>query len=128
MNGTKGKTKGARRKISENASLAVNLMDLSLENLKMALPGSRITADELTNGWKIDSSDYIENITLIGQNMGGEFKKITIYNALSDDSLSVDFNEKDESVLGITFSAHYDPADSSDKIWAIKDLATEPAQ
>ena len=46
-NGLKGKTKGLRRKIREEASLTVNLMDLSLDNLKSMLPGSRVSAASL---------------------------------------------------------------------------------
>lgn len=122
-NGTKGKTKGLRRTISSNASLEVNLMDLSLENLKMALPGSRLVGDELSNGWKIEDVDYIDNVTLIGEDMGGNYKKVTIFNALMDEPLSLEMAEDDESVLTLTWSAHYDPADLEDKLWTITDLA-----
>lgn len=124
LNGLKGKTKGLRRKISENATLEVNMVELSLENLKLALPGSRIVGSELTNGWEIKDVDYIDNVTLIGKDMGGAYKKITIYNALMDESLSFAMNEKDESVLTLTLSAHYDPADEADKLWTITDLKT----
>lgn len=128
VNEVKGKTKGLRRKISENASLEVNLMDLSLENLKMALPGSTLAGKELTNGWKINNTDYIDNVTLIGQDMGGTYKKVTIYNALMDESLSIAMDKDDESVLTLTLSAHYDPADETDKLWTITDLTTLPSK
>lgn len=124
VNGAKGKTKGLRRKISENASLEVNLMDLSLENMKLALPGSRLVGSELKNGWKIENVDYIDNVTLIGQDMGGTYKKITIYNALMDESLSLAMDEKEESVLTLTLSAHYDPTDDTGKLWTINNLTT----
>lgn len=122
FNGTRGKTKGLRRKISENASLSVNLADLSLENLKMALPGSRIVDNELSNGWTIENSDYLENVVLIGVDRGGKFKKITVYNALMDEALSLAMVEDDESVIELTLSGHYDPEDTDNKLWAIKDL------
>lgn len=128
INGAKGKTKGLRRTISSNASLEINLMDLSLENLKMALPGSRLTGSELKNGWKIEDIDYIDNVTLIGKDMGGTYKKVTIFNALMDESLSFVMDEKDESVLTLTLSAHYDPADETDKLWTITDLPTLPSE
>lgn len=123
-NSMKGKTKGMRRKISENASLKVNLMDTSLENLNMAIPGSRIVENKLTNGWNITDVDYIENIVLIGEDMGGGFRKITLYNVLMDESLTFAMTDKDESVIEMTFAAHYDPADDEDKLWDIEDLST----
>lgn len=122
VNQVKGKTKGLRRKISENATLEVNVMDLSLENLKLALPGSTLAGKQLTNGWKINNTDYIDNVTLIGEDMGGSYKKVTIYNALMDESLSIEMAEDDESVLALTLSAHYDPTDETDKLWTITDL------
>lgn len=123
-NGLKGKTKGMRRKITENALLTVNLMDLSLENLKLALPGSQLAENKLTNGWNITNDDYIENVTLIGEDMGGNYKKITVYNALMDEALSITLAEDDESVMELTMSAHYDPADNEDNLWSIEDLTS----
>lgn len=124
VNGLKGKTKGLRRKIAENATLEVNLMDLSLENLKMALPGSRLVENKLTNGWTIKSTDYIDNVTLIGKDMGDNYKKVTINNALMDESLSVAMNEDAESVIKLVFSAHYDLNDENDSLWSIEDLTS----
>lgn len=121
-NSLKGKTKGMRRIISENASLEVNLMDLSIENLQMALPGSEIVAGELINGWKIKDSDYIKSVTILGEDMGGKFKKITVFNALVDENLSVAFVEDDESAIAIKFAAHYDPADKTDSLYKISEI------
>ena len=126
-NGFKGKTKGARRKIKENASLEVNLMDLSLENLKMALPGSKLSENKLTNGFFISLEDYLDNVTLIGEDMSGKFKKITIFNVLVDEPVTISMDEDDESVVAIKFAAHYDPSDESGTIWTIEDL-TELAE
>ena len=124
VNGVKGKTKGLRRKIREEASITTNLMDLSLENLKLALTGSVLAEGKLSNGWTIPASDYITNITIVGINMAGEYKKCTIYNALSDEGIEVGFVEDDESVIEVTFSAHFDPEDADDKLWEIEDLTT----
>lgn len=120
-NGQKGKTKGARRKITENASLKVNLIDLSIENLKIALPGSTLTVGKLENGWKISLEDYIDNIVLIGKTMDDQYKKITLFNVLVDEALSLALTEKDEAVVEMTLSAHYDPTDLDSKLWSIED-------
>ncbi len=124
-NGLKGKTKGLRRKIREEASLTVNLMDLSLDNLKSMLPGSKKSATSLKHGWKIEDEDYIDNVTIIGEELGGGFKKITIYNALSDEPTEVTLIEDDETAVAITFSAHFDLDDGCENeadFWEIEDL------
>lgn len=122
VGGLRGKTKGLRRKIREDASLELNLMDLSLENLKMALPGSVLVENKLTNGWVIKNEDYLKNVTLIGEDMGGNYKKITIYNALMDEALSIEMSDKEESSIQLKLSGHYDPEDKSHKLYNIEDL------
>lgn len=125
VDGVRGKTKGLRRRIREEANLVVNFMDLSLENLKMALPGSRIDEldGKLSSGWKIEDEDYLKNVTLIGENMKGEYKKITIYNALADEGLSITMEDEDESVVEVQFAAHHKPCPTeTDVLWDIEDI------
>lgn len=130
VDGTRGKTKGLRRRIREDANLAVNFMDLSLKNLNMALPGSKldVAGKKLSSGWKITDEDYLENVTLIGEDMKGEFKKITIYNALADEGLEISMQDEDESVVEVHFSAHHKPDPTeTDVLWDVEDI-TEIAE
>lgn len=128
VNGTRGKTKGLRRQTTENAKLTLNLMDLSLQNLQIALPGSKLELNKLSNGWKISSSDYLSNVVLIGTTLDDKYRKITLYNALMDEALSFAMTDKDESVVELTLSAHYDPEDADNKLWDIEDLDTLAAE
>lgn len=57
VDGTRGKTKGFRRIIENNASLGINLLEMSPENFKLAL-----TAADITN--IVDSND---GVTVIGK-------------------------------------------------------------
>jgi len=130
-NSLKGKTKGLRRKIREDASLRVNLMDLSLDNVKSMLPGSRLSGKILKHGWDIEDEDYIENVTIIGEELGGGFKRITIYDALSDEPVEITLVEDDESAVEVQFSAHHDLPGAEDyDFWEVEDLTslanTEP--
>lgn len=128
VDGTRGKTQGLRRRIREEANLTVNFMDLSLTNLKMSLPGSRLEGNKLSSGWKIEDEDYLKNVTLIGENMKGEYKKISIYNALADEGLEITMEDEDESVVEIQFSAHHKPDPTeTDVLWDIEDI-TEIAE
>ena len=126
--GARGKEKGLRRVINEDAMLTVNLMDLSLDNIALALAGARTTDDgtnitSIKNGYTglIADADYITNVTLIAPTLGGQWKVITIYNALSDNGLSMELTDKDESVVELQLSAHWDPADLTAEIYKIED-------
>ena len=89
------------------------------------LPGSKKSATSLKHGWKIEDEDYIENVTIIGEELGGGFKKITIYNALSDEPTEITLIEDDETAVAITFSAHFDPEEGCEneaEFWEVEDL------
>ncbi|MTI46664.1 hypothetical protein [Sporosalibacterium faouarense] len=123
--GRRGKTKGLRRIINENASLTVRLMDLSQENIKMALAGSNLdeATSAITNGDRtISDSDYLKNIALVGTTTGGKTKVITLFNALSDNGLNMEMVDKDELAVELHFSAHYDPANLESPIYKIEDV------
>lgn len=122
VDGIKGKTKNLRRIITENASLSVNLADLSLENLKVALPGTTLASSTLTSTGNIADTDYISNVALVGETMKGEYKVIIIYNALADNGLSIEMTDKEETSVEVQFSAHYDPTDLTAPLYEVKDV------
>lgn len=127
FDGKRGKTKGLRRVISEDATLTVNLMDMSQENIKIALVG--VGYDETTKAITSGSVDnatlnYIKNVALLGETLGGEFKIITIYNALGDGGLKLAMKDKNEASIELKLSAHYDPADKTQPIYKIEQVET----
>ena len=128
FDGMRGKTKGMRRVIRQDASLTVRIMDMSLENIKMALAGAKTTvADnkitEITNGdGSIADADYIGDITFVGKDMEGKSKVISLFNVLGDNGFSYEATDKEEGVVEIVFSAHFDPTDSTKKLYKITEL------
>lgn len=123
--GRRGKTKGMRRIINENASLTVRLMDLSQDNIKLALAGANIdgTTKAITNGDRtILDTEYLKNVALVGTTTGGKNKVVTLYNVLSDNGLSMEMVDKDELAVEIIFSAHYDPSDLASPIYKIEEV------
>lgn len=125
VNNVRGKTKGLRRKIREEANLTVTLMDLDLANLNMALPGSKLDETKLSAGWQIKDTDYLKNVTLIGETLGGAYKKVSIYNAMVDGDFAIQFEEDDEGVVELNFAGHHVPCpDETDVLWDIEDLTT----
>ena len=127
--GARGKEKGLRRIIEENAMLRVNVMDLSQDNLKLALPGASVngTTGAITNGTAqfglIPDGDYLEYVVFFGETLDGELKEIYVYNALGDNGLEITTTDKDEAVMVIEFSAHYNPEDMTEPIYLINDVS-----
>lgn len=124
--GALGKEKGLRRVILENAMLTVRVMDMSIANLQMALRGATATSTKVTSTLtgSIADTEYLTNITWIGTDMEGKNKIITLYNAMSDNGLSIDFADKDEAVIEIVFSGHRDPTDSAQALYDIEEVET----
>lgn len=134
IDGVKGATKGARRIIESNAKLKTNLLELSSENLMLAIVGSSATNwtdptstpatnthDEIRRVRNISDLDYITNIAIVGKVSGtNENIIVTIYNALADGGFELGFADREEGVLEVEFTAHYDPDDIDTEPWAIR--------
>lgn len=135
IDGARGNMKGARRVITSNAGIKCALLEMNTANLLMAIPGSTATNytdttdvptptapthDEIRRTRNISDLDYITNLALVGRVSGTNENAIfIIYNALSDDKLEMKLEDKNELVLELTFSAHYDPTDAMTEPWAI---------
>lgn len=123
--GARGKVMGLRRKVTENATLTINALEHSAENFHAALPGSIL--EEMPDGGKkirsgvhIKLEDYHENIALVGTLSGSQDPIVIILNnALADDNLSLETEDKNEAVPEIVFSAHYDPENLEGPIYEI---------
>lgn len=206
VDGVKGKVKGLRRLITENAMLTVNLKEMSTDNIKLALAGSTSTAPtvntivpaeylglgtsgaetftfnhapilgtevfyvdgvkanwvrgthytisgtdltiigtntialsaELTTGYTWNSgeaathdvitsngtiadADYIDNVACVATVSGSTDPVIIILkNVLSDGNFELSLEDKEEAVIELQLSAHYDPASLSTPIYEIR--------
>lgn len=124
FDGARGKTKGLKTIDDENASLTVKTLNASLETFADKLPGAKITRDsggtnkitkiEATNIGIIREEEYIENITVFAQKIGGEYVKITITNALDENGLDFSAVQKAEGEIELVYSAHHE-YDSTNK-------------
>lgn len=126
VDGVKGKTKGLRRKISENAHLTVNLKEMSPENIQIAFSGSTIDTsdadyDIIKSGGDITDNDYLENVALVVPVSGSDKHCIILlHNVLSDESLDLNLEDENEGIIEVQLSAHYDPEDLDAPIYEIK--------
>jgi hypothetical protein len=122
--GALGKEKEMRRVITEDAMMTVRLLDLSIANLKLCLAGAKIVngvVSSTTDG-VIDASEYFGNVTLVGVDLEGKNRVITLANPLADNGLSVDFTDKDEAVLEVQFSGHRNPFVCEEPLYTIEDV------
>jgi len=130
VDGARGKVKGLRRIVEENAHLVVNLKELSADNIRLALAGADVsdypvdedkTHDEIRSTGEITEGDYNGNVALVAT-LSGSSKPVVcvIENALSDGNFEIGGTDKEEAVVPVTFSAHFDPEDMATVPWAIR--------
>ncbi|SDY23220.1 hypothetical protein [Thermoactinomyces sp. DSM 45892] len=122
IDGAKGKVKGARRITEENASLTINLLEMSPENFKLMLTAADIEdvldkdgttkiAKKIKPRGQILDSDYMKNVALVSTVSGSNRPcVIVLYNVLADDELEIELEDKEEGKPEVVLSAHYDPA------------------
>lgn len=133
IDGNKGKSKGFRRVVAENATLATNLIELTEANITLAIAGAiaAVQSADPTDTYQpegfteIISSDiqddsYHDNFAIAGTLSSGEPIIIIIYNALSDENFELGQTDKEESILAMSLSAHWDYADENRPPWAIR--------
>jgi hypothetical protein len=127
--GALGKETGLRRVIREDAMLTVRFMDMSIANLKMVLAGSTVAGSTITSttDGTIQSTEYFTNITWIGTDMEGKNKVITLFSALVDNGLSMEFTDKDETVVEAVFSGHRDPTTAATPLYTIAETEDSAA-
>jgi GH25 family lysozyme M1 (1,4-beta-N-acetylmuramidase) len=135
IDSVRGATKGARRVVESNARLTTNLLELSTENLLLAIAGSSATNytdtteipapvapthDEIKRIRNVTDIDYLKNIAIVGKIQGTDRNIICmIYNALADGGFEMAFEDREEAVLEVAFTAHYDPANVEEEPWSI---------
>lgn len=132
--GMKGKTKGLTTVDEENASLIVKTLNASMDTFARKLPGAKITKDATTKKiTKIEAGelgllkdeDYVKNITLFGQKVGGKFVKITIRNGLDENGLDFSAVQKAEGEIELAYSAHHRYDDNkTEPIYSIEEIET----
>lgn len=135
IDGVRGASMGARRVVESNARIVANLLEITTANLLLAIAGADATVwkddsiepppvgdshDKIRRTRNISDLDFIKNIAIVGRVSGSEENIVCmIYNALSDEGFSLGLEDRDEGVLEVTFTAHYDLDDVDTEPWAI---------
>lgn len=133
FDGKNGKTAGTQIIEAQAASLKVNSLCMSQNDLALAIPNCSITGTGSAAVIKnpksgvIPISAYLKNVTMFAKLLGGAFKKIVIYNAMHETGFTAKAVQKSEGELGLEFQAHYTTADLDGDLWEVKEVAAYKA-
>lgn len=122
FDGQMGKTKGSQVTESVDATLSVVALDTSLQVMALGMPYATLTGDgteltpyELTCGVGnvgiIPDEAYLKNVTMYAKTIKGEYRKITLYNAMSESAFELAAKPKGEGEISLEFGAHWDMAE-----------------
>ena len=124
--GRKGKTKGMQVVDEINAMLSIQLLDTSMENLALAMPWATYSDGKLSakssNLGVIQDSAYLSNITMFAKVVGGGYKKITLYEAMTENDFSLAAAPKAEGVVTLEVHAHWDAKNDDTDLYDIEDV------
>lgn len=136
FDGRVGKTAGMQTIDENQAALKVNSLCCSADELKLALPGCRVSGsgdNAVIKNAKAGvlnadgvSSVYCKNITMFAKLMDGKFKKITIYNGMNEGALTIKAVQKAENEIALEIYAHYTTSDLNGDLYQIEEVATDP--
>lgn len=115
--------KGGRFVDSADAYLNDTLLEITPDNLKLALGTADVTVDSTTGSemttikmhTAIDDDDYLENIVWVGDTAEEGFICIVLYNALNTADFSITFADKNEGTIPVEFHAHQEEVDDYDE-------------
>lgn len=107
------KVKGLTLKYGQVAQLETNLLDITVDNLKIAMLGeekeSEVTGyKELVPKAQLEAGDYIDNLAYVGRKSDGSPVIIIMENALCTEGLEIEGKNKDNSVLKVKFECYGD--------------------
>ena len=118
VDGARGPVIGSRRITMVKATLTVNFIEHTLAGLKRALVGSDSAAfetdwDAITRDLVIADADFLTDVTIVGQVSGepADAMAIQLKSVIADGNFELSFEDKEEGVIAMAFTAHFDPAD-----------------
>lgn len=126
--GGNGKSKGMQVLEDIIAILNVTVLDTSIETLAIAMPWATydVTAGTISakssNIGGIQSGAYLDNITMFAKLMNGQYKKVTLYNAMSEGDFQLAAKPKNEAEIDLELTAHWDAFDDTKDLFKIEDV------
>lgn len=125
VDGARGPVKGMQRITNVMAKITANFLEIDDTLLDLALTGSskadNTTYYTWTRALDIVAADYATNIAIVGEVSGSNVPVVCkIKNALAVGGFELSFTDKEESVLTVEFTAHFDTSDLDTEPWEIE--------
>jgi hypothetical protein len=135
FDGSFGKTKGMQVIDEIDATLKCTVLDTSIKTLAIAMPyatlaGAGTTESPYTLTCKstdvgvIADASYLKNVTMFAKTLKGEFRKITLYNAMAENKFGFKAVAKKEGEIQLEFNGHWDPTDDTKDLYKIETVTT----
>lgn len=130
FDGRSGPTKGTQLIESQEAALKVVSLCMSQEELMLAMPYARVEGEGESKVIKnpkcglIKDDAYCTNITMFAKLLSGKYKKIVIYNPMSEGGLDIKAAPKAEGEVSLDIKAHYKTDDLNGDLWEVSDIDT----
>lgn len=119
-----------------SASLEVNIKAITADTIKMGLNGVIKSGDGkeaptgsqvVTGKGKLENSDYINNVALVGRYSGSDKPIIVIFdNVLSDGGLEFSVEDNNEAVVTMTLKAHASAGQVADRALPMRMIFPAP--
>lgn len=126
FDGQLGKNKGTQVIEEIAANLKITILDMSMDNLALSMPYADYSNGVITakgaNVGVISDSAYLKNVTTFCKTLGGAYKKITLYNAMSENDFELKAKPKGEGELSLEIEGHWDPKDANSQLYKIEDV------
>lgn len=103
---------------SVDCRLSTTLIEITIENLKMALGSAVITGSSPKQTLKLKTAiakeDYLTNLCWVGDLADGRYALICLYNALNEADFNLTWADKNEATLPVEFHAKQSNLDDYD--------------
>lgn len=128
FDGSRGKSKGMQVVDEVNAMLTAANLDTSMDELALAMPyatySGGVISCKSSNVGVIPNSAYLSNVTMFAKVVGGGYKKIVLYNAMSESDFTLNAAPKAEGSVSLEIYAHWDPLDDTKDLYDVQDTPT----
>lgn len=117
VDGAKGAVKGLQEIDDWVVTLTANVKEITADSIKLSLAAATAKEVDTPAGYthiqpkaELELEDYHENMTWVGRLSGSNNPVIIVVkNALATNGLTISFADKNEGVIPITVTGHYDP-------------------
>jgi len=129
FDGSNGADKGTEYVESIDAALNVVVLDSGVKSLSRAMPWATYddVTDTLTCGTDnigiIKETSYLKNVTMFCKTIKGDYRKITLYNAMNLAKFAFKAEPKKQGEVSLELSAHWDHTDDAQNLFEISTIA-----